>query len=55
MTGNLSHAIGGIAMALLQKTKGNFLVQLHATKDEYDKEGDKHFVAYDGVPVRDNF
>ena len=42
-------------MALLQRTKGNFLVQLHVTKDEYDKDGDKHCVAYDDVSVRDNF
>ncbi len=42
-------------MALLQRTKGNFLVQLHVTYNEYDKDGEKHCVAYDGVLVRDNF
>ena len=55
VTGNFLHAIGGIAMALLQRTKGNFLVQLHVTKNEYDKDGDRHCVAYDGVSARDNF
>jgi hypothetical protein len=55
VTGNFLHAIGGIAMALLQRTKGNFLVQLHVTKDEFEKDGNKHCVAYDGVSVRDNF
>jgi len=55
VSGNFLNAIGGTAMALLQRTKGNFLVQLHVTKDEFDKEGDKHCVAYDGVSVRDNF
>ena len=55
VSGNFSNAIGGIAMALLQRTKGNFLVQLHVTKNEFDKDGDKHCVAYDGVSVRDNF
>ena len=49
------HAIEGIAMALLQRTKGNFLVQLHITNNDDDKDGDKHCVAYDGVSVRDNF
>ncbi len=42
-------------MALLQRTKGIFLVQLHVTKNGNDKDGDKHFVVYDGVSVRDNF
>ncbi len=42
-------------MALLQRTKGNFLVQLHVTNNDHDKDGDKHCVAYDGVSVRDNF
>jgi hypothetical protein len=55
VSGNFSNAIGGVAMALLQKTKGNFLVQLHVTKEKYDKDGEKHCVAYDGVSVRDNF
>ncbi len=55
VTGNFLNTFAGIAMALLQKTKGIFLVQLHVTKDEYDKDGDKHCVAYDGVSVRDNF
>jgi len=55
VTGNFLHAIGGIAMALLQRTKGNFLVQLHVTNNDHDKDGDKHCVAYDGVSVRDNF
>ncbi len=32
-----------------------FLVQLVVTKNEFDKEGYKHCVAYDGVSVRDNF
>ncbi len=41
-------------MALLQRTKGIFLVQLHVTNNEYDKNGDKHCVAYDDVSVRDN-
>ncbi len=54
VTGNFLSTIGGIAMAL-QRTKGNFLVQLHVTKNEFDKDGDKHCVAYDGVSVRDNF
>ncbi len=53
--GNFLHAIRGIAMALLQRTKGIFLVQLHVTNNEYYKEGDKHCVACDGVSVRDNF
>ena len=48
-------AIGSIAMALLQTTKGIFLVQLHVTNNGNDKDGDKHCVAYDGVSVRDNF
>ncbi len=55
VSGNFLNAIGGTAMALLQRTKGNFLVQLHVTKNEFDKDGDKHCVAYDGVSVRDNF
>jgi hypothetical protein len=55
VTGDFLHAIGGIAMVLLQKTKGKFLVQLHVTKDEFDKDGDIHCVAYDGVSVKDNF
>ena len=55
VSGNFLNAIGGTAMALLQRTKGNFLVQLHVTNNEYDKDGDKHCVAYDGVSVRDNF
>ena len=42
-------------MALLQRTKGIFLVQLHVTNNEYDKDRDKHCVVYDGVLVRDNF
>ncbi len=42
-------------MALLQRTKGIFLVRLHVTNNEYDKDRDKHCVAYDGVSVRDNF
>ena len=42
-------------MALLQKTKGNFVVQLHIVKNGNDKDRDKHCVAYDGVSVRDNF
>ncbi len=37
------------------KDKRYFLVQLHVTKDEYDKDGDKYCVVYDGVLVRDNF
>ncbi len=32
-----------------------FLVQLHVTNIDHDKDGDKHCVAYDGVSVRDNF
>ncbi len=55
VTGNFLHAIGGIAMALLQRIKGNFLVQLHVTNNDHDKDGDKHCVAYDGVLVGDNF
>jgi hypothetical protein len=54
VTGNFLHAVGGIAMALLRKTKGNFLVQLHVTKNEYYKDEDRHGVAYDFVSVRDN-
>jgi hypothetical protein len=49
VTGNFLNAIGGIAMALLQKTKGIFLVQLHVTKNDHDKDVDKHCVAYYGV------
>jgi len=45
VTGNFLHAIGGIAMALLQRTKGIFLVQLHVTKNGNDKDGDKEEVA----------
>ncbi len=55
VSGNFLNAIGGTAMALLQRTKCIFLVQLHVTKNEIDKDGDKHCVAYDGVSVRDNF
>jgi hypothetical protein len=55
VSGNFLNAIGGIATAILQKTKGKFLVQLHVTKDEFEKDGNKHCVAYDGVSVRDNF
>jgi len=38
-----------------KRQKGNFLVQLHVTKNDHDKDVDKHCVAYDGVSVRDNF
>ncbi len=55
VTGNFLHAIGGIAMALLQRKKCIFLVQLHVTNNDHDKDRDKHCVAYDGVAVRDNF
>ena len=55
VTGNFLHAVGGISMALIQRTKGNFLVQLHITKNDNDKDRDKHCVAYDGVLFRDSF
>jgi len=55
VTGNFLNAIGGIAIALLQRKQGNFVVQLHITENGNDKDRDIHCVVYDGISVRNKF